>query len=452
MAKRRLVVVGNGMVGHRFLELLLDSGRAGDWSITTFGEEPRPAYDRVNLTSFLGGKTAERPFPGRARPLRGRRHRRSTSATGSRRIDRASKQVTLASGQKRSVRRAGPRHRLVRRSCRRSPGGGAGLLRLPHHRGSRGDPRLRADAPKVGVVIGGGLLGLEAANALTKLGLETHVVEFAPRLMAMQVDDVGGAILRRRDRGARRRGAHRASRRRGSSPARTAAVPSAALRRRRRAGDATWSSSPPASARATSWRATPGLAIGERGGIVIDDRCRTSDPGRSSPSASARCTATHLRPGGARLPDGRRRGRRRWPATAASTLHRLRHEHQAQAHGRRRRQLRRRLRAPTPARHVISLHRHASPASTRSWSSARTSKRLLGRRAGRRRRRLRPAARSWRRAASPCRRTPEDLILPPREGEGRRPRRRRAPRHGAPSAPATTSPRAPSAAPSATRS
>ena len=51
---------------------------------------------------------------------------------------------------------------------------------------------------KVGVVVGGGLLGLEAAKALKDLGLETHVVEFAPRLMAVQVDDGGGKVLRKK--------------------------------------------------------------------------------------------------------------------------------------------------------------------------------------------------------------------------------------------------------------
>jgi len=51
---------------------------------------------------------------------------------------------------------------------------------------------------KVGVVVGGGLLGLEAAKALKDLGLQTHVVEFAPRLMAVQLDEAGGAMLRRK--------------------------------------------------------------------------------------------------------------------------------------------------------------------------------------------------------------------------------------------------------------
>src|SRR5262249_45356884 len=56
--------------------------------------------------------------------------------------------------------------------------------------------RAWAAAVQTGVVIGGGLLGLEAASALTRMGLETHVVEFAPRLMSMQIDDGGGEILR----------------------------------------------------------------------------------------------------------------------------------------------------------------------------------------------------------------------------------------------------------------
>src|SRR5207253_1561373 len=58
--------------------------------------------------------------------------------------------------------------------------------------------REYAAGRRVGAVVGGGLLGLEAANALRSLGLETHVVEFAPRLMPVQVDDGGSAVLRGR--------------------------------------------------------------------------------------------------------------------------------------------------------------------------------------------------------------------------------------------------------------
>jgi nitrite reductase (NADH) large subunit len=58
--------------------------------------------------------------------------------------------------------------------------------------------KAAAATSKKGVVVGGGLLGLEAANALRNLGLETHVVEFAPQLMGVQVDPEGGGILRRK--------------------------------------------------------------------------------------------------------------------------------------------------------------------------------------------------------------------------------------------------------------
>ena len=64
-----------------------------------------------------------------------------------------------------------------------------------------------AQESRVGVVIGGGLLGLEAANALNELKLETHVVEFAPRLMVTQLDEAGGQLLRKKK--ARRRTAIR---------------------------------------------------------------------------------------------------------------------------------------------------------------------------------------------------------------------------------------------------
>src|ERR1700741_3073241 len=52
----KIVVIGNGMVGQRFLEKLVGQGR--DFEVTVFCEEPRPAYDRVQLTSFFSGKTA----------------------------------------------------------------------------------------------------------------------------------------------------------------------------------------------------------------------------------------------------------------------------------------------------------------------------------------------------------------------------------------------------------
>jgi nitrite reductase (NADH) large subunit len=135
--------------------------------------------------------------------------------------------------------------------------------------------REAARHARSGTVIGGGLLGLEAAKALVDLGLETHVVEFAPRLMAVQVDDGGGRVLRRHieslgvrvhtgksttaiEAGAQRGHALRFAD--GESVETDVVVFSAGIRPQ------------DFLARAS------GLEVGPRGGIVIDDTCRTSDP------------------------------------------------------------------------------------------------------------------------------------------------------------------------------
>jgi nitrite reductase (NADH) large subunit len=135
--------------------------------------------------------------------------------------------------------------------------------------------RSSAGGARVGAVIGGGLLGLEAAKALRDLGLETHVVEFAPRLMALQVDDGGGTMLRRKiealgvhvhtakntkEIAAGSDLRHRMSFADGSSLEVDVIVFSAGIRPRDELARAA------------------GLSMGERGGIVIDDACRTSDP------------------------------------------------------------------------------------------------------------------------------------------------------------------------------
>ncbi len=192
----QLIVVGHGMVGHRLLEELVTLGAHERWRITVFGEEPVVAYDRVRLSAvFDGVEPAELSMvePGFAEShgievVTGdavvaidRESCRVTTETGSmRRYDH----LVLATGSFPFVPPI-PGHDRPGTFVYRT------LDDLTAIRVHAGQPWVRS-----GVVIGGGLLGLEAANALRLLGLETHVVEMAPRLMPVQLDDGAAAVLR----------------------------------------------------------------------------------------------------------------------------------------------------------------------------------------------------------------------------------------------------------------
>src|SRR5262245_60317576 len=95
----RVVVVGNGMVGHRFVDLLAARGLTSRFQVTIFGEEPRAAYDRVNLSGFFDGKTADDLAMGNADQYRAAGFE---VVFGDRivAIDRPSKTVVAASGRK----------------------------------------------------------------------------------------------------------------------------------------------------------------------------------------------------------------------------------------------------------------------------------------------------------------------------------------------------------------
>ncbi len=192
--KQTLVVIGNGMVGQHFLASLVGSTIKEQYEIITFCEEPRAAYDRVHLSSFFTGTTAEELslvehgfFEQHGIII----HLGDKAVS----IDRAAKIVTSAKGL------TIPYDKLVL-----ATGSYPFVPPVPGHDRAqclvyRTIEDLEAIAAaaktgKVGTVVGGGLLGLEAAKALMDLGLETHVVEFAPRLMAVQLDEAGGAMLR----------------------------------------------------------------------------------------------------------------------------------------------------------------------------------------------------------------------------------------------------------------
>ena len=275
--KRKLVVVGNGMVGHRLLQQLVANGASAALDITVLCEEPRPAYDRVHLSEFFAGKTAadlslveDGFFEANGIDLR-------LDAKAAR-LDREAKAVLLADG------RAVPYDTLVLATGSYPfvppvPGrerGGCLVYRTIEDLEAMREWGAKS---RIGTVVGGGLLGLECAKALKDMGLETHVVEFAPRLMAVQVDEGGGRVLRRKiealgvtvhtqkntleivDGGGLGVGGRHAMKFADGSHLETDLIVfSAGIRPR------------------DELAAQAGITRGERGGIVVDADCRTSDP------------------------------------------------------------------------------------------------------------------------------------------------------------------------------
>jgi nitrite reductase (NADH) large subunit len=269
----RVVVVGNGLVGHRFVEELRERDPQRKLSITVIGEEPRFAYDRVHLSAYFDGTTAEQLQVAS-------RERYSELAVDTRLGDRAEK---IDREQRLVFTGAGfriPYDVLVLAT------GSRAFVPPIANNDARGCFVYRtlddvfaietyAKSAKRGVVIGGGLLGLEAARAIKQLGLATTVVEFAPRLMPMQLDAVGGRLLR-----ARIEALDVAVK----TDANTTSVIVDDRRRVRALGFADGSQLETdlvlfsAGIRPRDELAREaGLAIGARGGIVINDQCRTND-------------------------------------------------------------------------------------------------------------------------------------------------------------------------------
>ncbi len=270
--KKNLVVIGNGMVGHKFLEQMIAKNATQKWNLITFCEEPRVAYDRVNLSGFFAGKTAAdlslvepglyqengiQIYIGDRVVEINREDKTVLSANG---VTVNYDKIVLATGSYPFV----------------PPIKGKDVPGTFVYRTIEDLEAMSAYAKtcKTGVVIGGGLLGLEAANALKNLGLDTHVVEFAPRLMPVQIDDAGGSILRRKieELGI---GVHPSKSTTeivsengklvkmlfadGSELETDLILFSAGIRPR------------------DELAKQSGLAVGERGGIVINESCQTSD-------------------------------------------------------------------------------------------------------------------------------------------------------------------------------
>ncbi|WP_017602798.1 nitrite reductase large subunit NirB [Nocardiopsis alkaliphila] len=188
----KLVVIGNGMVGHRLLQALNEGDHTHRWHITVVGEEPRTAYDRVALSSYLEGTSAQDLSLGQVSGPHVHVHTNERVTT----IDRTHRTITTHTG------RTLPYDRLVLATGSTPfvpPVPGHDLPGCHVYRTIEDLDALAIDArtARTGVVIGGGLLGLEAANALRQLGVKTHVVELAPHLMPTQIDQGAGALLQR---------------------------------------------------------------------------------------------------------------------------------------------------------------------------------------------------------------------------------------------------------------
>ena len=192
--KQTLVVIGNGMVGQHFLAGILESGLLDNYHVVTFCEEPHLAYDRVHLSEFFSGKTADDlalVTPDFFMQNNIELHIADKAVA----IDRSAKVVRSSKGREIAYDKlvlATGSYPFV------PPVSGHDRPQCLVYRPIEDLEAIRSAAQKskVGTVVGGGLLGLEAAKALHDLGLETHVVEFAPRLMAVQLDDEGGKVLK----------------------------------------------------------------------------------------------------------------------------------------------------------------------------------------------------------------------------------------------------------------
>ncbi|OCG75268.1 nitrite reductase large subunit NirB [Microbacterium sediminis] len=200
LPSRRVVVVGAGMVAHRFVESLLARGDA-PWRVTVVGDEGRLPYDRVGLTSYFSGRSAD-DLALEAAPLRDPRVTvipRDPVVM----IDRDRRFVRTASGVEHAY------DALVLATGSSAPRPAVEGAHLPGcfvYRTIDDLERLTAfverrsaelGRPLVGRVVGGGLLGLEAAGALRGLGVDCTVLQSGTHLMNQQLDRAAGEVLGR---------------------------------------------------------------------------------------------------------------------------------------------------------------------------------------------------------------------------------------------------------------
>ncbi|MFT8550227.1 nitrite reductase large subunit NirB [Acetobacter okinawensis] len=267
-----LVIIGNGMVGHYCAEQLVMHGLHEHYAIHVFGEELHDAYDRVHLTDYMTGQDALalRLHAEDFHAAHGITLHRGVRVTG---IDRQARVVQSTEGT------------LPYTTLIMATGSLPFVPPVPGNTGTAGLVyrnledldfiRAAAQGARHGTVIGGGLLGLEAANALRILGLHTSVIQLGGHLMSAQLDKEGGDALKCRIEalGIDVRTSH----------ATKQIVPGQNCRHRLIFADDTTLETDmvvfSAGIRPQDQLGRDcGLEVAARGGIVIDQSCRTSDP------------------------------------------------------------------------------------------------------------------------------------------------------------------------------
>ncbi|TQM64146.1 nitrite reductase large subunit NirB [Humibacillus xanthopallidus] len=281
-ASRTVVVIGHGMVGHRFVEALRSRDTDSTWKVIVLSEEADAAYDRVGLSSYVGA------WDRSALALSGNSYAGDDLVelrlgTRAEQVDRRTRTVTTSTGEV-----------VAYDALVLATGSYPFVPPVPGHdsegcyvyrtlddldgiraRAEAAIARAAAEGREAnGLVVGGGLLGLEAANALRLLGLTPHVVEFAPRLMPLQVDEGGGAVLKGliSNLGVQ---VHT-----GAGTSSIAAQDDGRLAVELSDGTALLTDLVVFSAGVRPSDAVAraaGLAVGERGGVTTDTACRTSD-------------------------------------------------------------------------------------------------------------------------------------------------------------------------------
>lgn len=192
--RSELVIVGAGMATYACLRRLVQNGGLEHFSVTVVGEEPRPPYDRVNLTDGFSEKTADELL---LAPAEWYQENNIKMLTGCQvtQVDRAEHAVLTDTGLKVAY------DRLILATGSRPfvpPITGTELPGVFVYRTIEDIEKIcrQARECKTAAVLGGGLLGLEAGKALYDLNLEAHVLEVAPSLMPRQLNSEAGTLLK----------------------------------------------------------------------------------------------------------------------------------------------------------------------------------------------------------------------------------------------------------------